>query len=143
MCIRDRHDAAESCQFVFSTDRVKFACMTDLGAVTPHVIEKVTGADALLIESNYDPEMLRLGPYPPSLQARIQGAWGHLANEQAGEVLETLDHSNLQHVLLGHLSERNNTDETARATVTGYMSGDTDRVSVLQQHACSPWITLE
>ena len=137
------HDAAESCQFVFGAGGRRFVCLTDLGACTSHVMSKVQGVDALVLESNYDPEMLRQGPYPPSLQARISSNWGHLANQQAGELLAELDHSNLQRVFLGHLSERNNTDDTALGTVREYVPGQQERISVLQQHSCSDWYTLE
>ncbi len=137
------HDAAESCQFVFGVEGRRFACLTDLGACTSHVMDKVSQVDALLLESNYDPQMLRQGPYPPSLQARIAGDWGHLSNRQAGELLAALDHSNLQRIFLGHLSERNNTDEVALDTVRGYVADRHSRISVLQQHSCGDWFSLE
>ncbi len=137
------HDAAESCQFVFSVNGKRFACLTDLGACTAHVKSMVTGVDAILLESNYDPEMLRNGPYPPSLQSRIASDWGHLSNQQAGELLAELDHANMQHVLLGHLSERNNTDEVALTTVSEYVNSRHERINVLQQHAASAWFALD
>jgi len=136
------HDAAESCQFVFSFRESRFACLTDLGACTAHVMQKVSGVDAMLIECNYDSDMLENGPYPPGLQARIRSNWGHLGNEQAGELLAQLDHSGLRHVLLGHLSERNNTSELAMETVCRYVNSGRERLQVLEQDACSQWITL-
>jgi len=137
------HDAAESCQFVFTVEQKRFACLTDLGACTSHVKSMITGVNAILLESNYDPEMLRSGPYPPSLQARIASDWGHLSNEQAGSLLAQVDHAGMQYVLLGHLSERNNTDEVALKTVCQYVADRHERINVMQQHAASGWFTLD
>jgi len=81
------HDAAESCQYLFSCDGARFACVTDLGISTPHIVEKISSCEALLVESNYDETMLREGPYPPSLQSRIRSNFGHLGNVQAGREL--------------------------------------------------------
>jgi len=136
------HDAAESCQFVFEAGGVRFANVTDLGACTPHVRAKLVGVHGLVVECNYDPDMLRQGPYPPMLQARIRSDWGHLGNDQAAQLLSRLDHPALQCILLGHLSERNNSDALAHATVCEQLQDRHDRVSVLAQHRCSEWFSL-
>jgi len=135
------HDAAESCQYVFSHAGKSFACVTDLGAVTPHVSEKISTCDALLVESNYDDQMLRDGPYPASLQSRIRSNYGHLGNEQAGKLLSNIDHAGLQTILLGHLSEKNNSPKHALQTVSEYIDR-TDRITVLDQHKQSAWFEL-
>jgi len=134
------HDAAESCQFVFGCGGVSFAAATDLGVCTPHVMQKLQNVDGLLLECNYDVDMLRTGPYPPSLQARIRSNFGHLGNDQAGGMLAELDHPRLQQVLLGHLSEKNNTPDAVRTTIAGALHDGTKRLVVLEQHACSEWI---
>jgi len=136
------HDAAESCQFVFSVNDVKFANVTDLGVCTPHVQEKLEGVHGLVVECNYDSEMLRNGPYPPSLQARIRSDYGHLGNVQAGELLKKLDHAGLQAILLGHLSEQNNSDAQALQTMQEHVVDRHDRISVLAQHCCSQWFEI-
>lgn len=136
------HDAAESCQFVFTADQTRFANVTDLGACTPHVREKLAGVNGLVVECNYDNEMLRNGPYPPSLQARIRSDYGHLGNDQAGELLRQLDHPGLQCILLGHLSEKNNADAVALATIEQHLDAQHDRISVLAQHCCSEWFEV-
>lgn len=136
------HDAAESCQYVFSNQNVRFACVTDLGACTPHVEEKLTGVTGLLVESNYDEHMLSTGPYPQSLQARIRSDFGHLGNVQAGQLVKRLDHAGMQVILLGHLSEQNNTDDAALSTIAEYLPKNDNRVTVLQQHNCSAWFDL-
>lgn len=137
------HDAAESCQFVFESEGARFANVTDLGACTPHVQAKLAGVNGLVVECNYDPDMLRRGPYPPMLQARIRSDWGHLGNDQAGELLAKLDHAALQCILLGHLSERNNADAVAHATVCEHLTDRHERVAVLAQHRCSAWYSIE
>lgn len=136
------HDAAESCQYIFSNQDVRFACVTDLGASTPHVEEKLSGVTGLLVESNYDEHMLSNGPYPPSLQARIRSDFGHLGNVQAGQLVKRVDHADMQTILLGHLSEQNNTDDAAYATMSEYLPANDNRVTVLQQHSCSKWFDL-
>jgi len=136
------HDAAESCQFVFQSADVRFANVTDLGACTPHVRAKLEGVHGLVVECNYDIEMLANGPYPPSVQARIRSDYGHLGNEQAGKLIKQLDHPALQCILLGHLSERNNADAVALNTIHQHLDSRHDRVSVLAQHCASPWFTI-
>lgn len=136
------HDAAESCQYVFSHQDVRFACVTDLGACTPHVEEKLAGVTGLLVESNYDEQMLSNGPYPRSLQARIRSDFGHLGNVQAGQLVKRVDHAGMQSILLGHLSEQNNTDKAAYSTMAEYVPANDNRVTVLQQHSCSQWFDL-
>ena len=137
------HDAAESCQYVFSNQNVRFACVTDLGTCTPHVEQKLAGVAGLLIESNYDEQMLSSGPYPASLQARIRSDFGHLGNVQAGQLMQRIDHPGMQTILLGHLSEQNNTDEAAAATMAEYLPANDNRVTVLQQHDCSAWFDIQ
>lgn len=136
------HDAAESCQFVFTAQSARFANVTDLGACTPHVKEMLTGVNGLVVECNYDNDMLRNGPYPPSLQARIRSDYGHLGNDQAGMLLKELDHPALQHILLGHLSEQNNSDAAALETMQSHLDQGHERVFVLAQHCCSRWFDV-
>ena len=71
----------------------------------------VRGCQGLLVESNHDPEMLRTGPYPPALKRRIAGRLGHLANAQTAAFLEAVAHDDLREVVIGHISEQNNSTE--------------------------------
>jgi phosphoribosyl 1,2-cyclic phosphodiesterase len=80
-------------------------------------LQKVIGTlDAVLIESNYDDDMLRLGPYPQHLKNRISGKRGHISNTDAAELLDACDANQLQWACLGHLSAQNNTPDVALAT---------------------------
>lgn len=136
------HDAAESCQFVLRHNSVSFVVATDMGVCTPFILKKLAGVNGVLIECNYDDDMLRNGPYPPSLQHRIRGNFGHLGNVQAGPVLRAIDHPKLNRILLGHLSEKNNTEDCARDAVLASLPQAADRVTVLKQHAASPWFGI-
>ena len=80
-------------------------------------LQKAIGTlDAVLIESNYDADMLRFGPYPQHLKDRISGKRGHLSNQDAAELLDACDANQLQWACLGHLSAQNNSPEVALAT---------------------------
>ncbi|MCD8376106.1 MAG: MBL fold metallo-hydrolase [Oscillospiraceae bacterium] len=108
------HDAAESLGFTLSAQGHKAAVVTDLGRVTPDVLQALEGAELLLAEANHDPEMLRRGPYPPSLQARISGQYGHLSNAACAQMCAQVRPKT---VLLAHLSEKNNDPALALQTV--------------------------
>jgi len=136
------HDAREPAQFLFSHGGRRVGLLTDTGTITPHVAARLDGVDALLLECNHDEEMLRTGPYPPSLQARVGGDFGHLSNRQAAELLTRLDSARLQHLVLGHLSEKNNHPELAIAAVLEQREGLEPVVSVLRQEGCSGWFSL-
>ena len=84
------HDAREPTQFVFESNDFRLGICTDLGCVTPHVIKAFQSLDALLLEANYDPNMLASGPYPPKLKARVGSDYGHLSNQQSAELLSKL-----------------------------------------------------
>jgi phosphoribosyl 1,2-cyclic phosphodiesterase len=137
------HDAAEPCQFVASHGRHQLGVLTDLGHITPHVCEMLRDCDALVLECNHDADMLRDGPYPPALQRRVGGNWGHLENRQAAELLAQLDTPRLQHLLLAHLSEQNNSPELALAAALEAVAAEVEsRIGVLTQDAPSGWIEL-
>ncbi len=137
------HDAAESCQYIFSHEQVCFACVTDLGVCTPHVLAQLKGVNSLIVETNYDNTMLANGPYPYSLQQRIKSNYGHLGNDQGAELVSQLDHSGLQHILLGHLSEQNNSDQAAFDAMKDKLVAGHDRIHVLPQHKPSGWFAIK
>lgn len=101
------HDAREPTQFVFSDGVETIGVLSDLGFVTPHVLAQFGACTHLLIEANHDPQMLQQGSYPPRLKRRVAANYGHLSNAQAYALLGKLARSDL-HVLLGHVSEQNN-----------------------------------
>ncbi|MDT8322864.1 MAG: MBL fold metallo-hydrolase [Bacteroidota bacterium] len=111
------HDAADPVCFRVSIGEKHFLYVTDLGEDTEEIGALLGGADAALIESNYDVDMLEHGPYPPYLKARIRAAHGHLSNLQAMELLRRHANGRLHTLILGHLSENNNTPECVQKEV--------------------------
>lgn len=93
------------------------ALATDLGVVTQKVIEAMRGAEAVVLESNHDPEWLRRGPYSADLKRRIASVNGHLSNQQAAEAAVALAPHGLQDLVLAHLSKTNNSPARASGTV--------------------------
>ncbi len=110
------HDVPGSCGYRIHTADDKYcAVCTDLGVVTQEVREAVSGCDMVLLESNYDPAMLRNGPYHPDLKRRIMSEYGHLSNPDSAAFAASLVRSGTTRLLLGHLSPHNNTPELATA----------------------------
>jgi len=104
------HDAREPTQFVFEYEGWRLGVVSDLGHVTPHVIEQYSGCQGLLMESNYDPDMLWRGRYPETVKRRIDSPLGHLSNAQSAGFLAAVAHGGLE-VVVGHVSEQNNHPE--------------------------------
>jgi phosphoribosyl 1,2-cyclic phosphodiesterase len=129
------HDVDDSAAFVVEAGGVRVGYATDLGHAPGAVVALLHGVDALVLESNYDETMLRAGPYPPELQARVGGPTGHLGNAQAAEVARAVAHPGLQHLVLGHLSRHNNTPELALASMRRALEGTAFRG---QLHAAPP-----
>ncbi|MCR4962294.1 MAG: MBL fold metallo-hydrolase [Firmicutes bacterium] len=107
------HDACQPVGIVVQENGRKLAIITDTGTITPSMYRKVRGADAIFIEANHSRQMLYQGPYPYFLKKRILGDRGHLSNRQAGVALRRLIGENTKYVVLTHLSQNNNTPETA------------------------------
>ncbi len=133
------HDAREPCQYVFGHAGRRVGVLTDAGSVTPHMRESLSGLDALLLEFNHDRAMLMNGPYPSFLKQRVAGNKGHLSNAQAAELLGSLDISRLQHLVLTHLSETNNTPEHALAAASEVLGAQPDWLVCAHQDAGLDW----
>ncbi len=136
------HDAREPCQFVFRHMTQALGLLTDLGSITPYLIDCYAELDALLLECNHDLQMLARGPYPPSLQARVGGDYGHLNNAQAAQFLSQINYQRLQYLVAGHLSEKNNTPELAKQVLSDVDACIPSRLTLLQQTEVSQWYAL-
>ncbi len=110
------HDGVDGVGFVVDDGTCRLGVLTDLGHVFPGLEDVLQSLDAVLLESNYDPDMLDRGPYPASLQERIRGPAGHLSNVESAELLRRAFQGRLRWACLGHLSEQNNTPAVAIKT---------------------------
>ena len=111
------HDAANPCGFNILDGKKKISIATDIGHITNDILENLAKSSFLLLESNYDSEVLKCSPYPYMLKQRISGPLGHLSNNTAGKTISYLAHLGLNNVMLGHLSKENNFPELAYKTV--------------------------
>ncbi len=111
------HDAAEPAAIIVTATRsgARLGVATDLGHVPDALGAAFERLDFLVFESNHCEVMLRNGPYPPFLQARIASNTGHLSNRQTGDLLQRVAHKGLRQVLLAHLSQQNNEPRVALA----------------------------
>jgi len=136
------HDAREPSQFVFSDGNHRLGLLTDVGSTTPHIEASLSGCDALLLESNYDVNMLAESEYPASLKARISGQRGHLSNHQTAALLGRIDCSRLQHFAAAHLSEQNNSPEIVRDTLAAALDCEPEWIAIAEQESGLGWRQL-
>jgi len=114
------HDANDPVGYRVYTPQTSVAVATDLGYFADSVRDAVHGSEIVLLESNHDPHMLDRNPhYPERLKKRILGKKGHLSNESGAGAAVELAKGGTRHLLLGHLSQENNTPELAYQTVRG------------------------
>ena len=111
------HDAANPCGFSILKGDKKISIATDIGHMTNSIIKNLEESLFVLLEANYDPEVLRCSSYPFNLKNRIAGPTGHLSNEMAGKTISYLLKSGLKNAILGHLSKESNFPELAYQTV--------------------------
>lgn len=110
------HDANQPCGYSIFAGGCKISVATDLGCVKESWMRAVDDSDMLLLESNYDADMLKAGPYPFALKTRIMGKKGHLSNDDAGAAAVQLTRRGVRHIVLGHMSKENNFPELAWET---------------------------
>lgn len=133
------HDAREPCQFIFSDGDRRLGLLTDTGGSTPHIHACLSGCDALILECNHDPQMLADGPYPPGLKQRVGGAWGHLSNAQAAQILTDIDTGGLQYLVAAHLSDKNNTPALARQALADALGCLPQEIEIACQEQGTDW----
>lgn len=111
------HDANQPTGFLIEKNGKKYAVATDMGYITDKVIDTLSGCAAVIIEANYDEQMLKNGSYPAVLKKRISGKSGHLDNRDTGVLASKLVKLGTKRIMLGHLSNENNSPEIAFAEV--------------------------
>ena len=122
-----QHDAIEPFGFLVESKGIRLGIATDLGMVGPDLIELLRGLDGLVIESNYDREMLARGPYPYPLKRRILDRKGHLSNIQCRDLIKTIIGPGTTDIVLAHLSEENNDPLIAAKECSKAVGGISDR----------------
>ena len=135
------HDAREPLQLSCTDGATRLGLLTDLGHVSTHVLQELTGCATLLLECNHDEALLMASAYPPFLKRRVGGAYGHLANSAAAALARSLLATGaLRQVVAAHLSEQNNRPELARQALTDAL-GTAVEVHVADGPSGSGWIS--
>lgn len=110
------HDAVNPVGYSFFTENKKLTIATDMGEISPETEKKLLSSDEIILEANHDTQMLMYGSYPLSLKHRILSNIGHLSNEYAAQMCVKLLKNGTKKIMLGHLSNENNTPELAYET---------------------------
>lgn len=135
------HDAREPLQLSVGDGATRLGVLTDLGHVTPHVLDQLAGCASLMLECNHDEAMLLASSYPPFLKRRVGGAWGHLANSAAALAAQSLAAQGLRQVVAAHLSEQNNRPDLARQAVAEALGCQPHDIHVADGAGGSGWLT--
>lgn len=141
------HDAANPCGFNISYKNKKMSIATDIGHMNERIINHLSNSSFILLEANYDPEILKCSSYPYPLKQRISGPNGHLSNDMAGKTISYLLNSGLNNVMLGHLSKENNFPELAYKTVVeqlmqNHLDENSLHLSVANRYEISPVVNV-
>ncbi len=131
------HDAANPCGFNIHNGKRKLSIATDLGHMNNDIFNQLEKSSFILLESNYDPEVLKTSKYPYYLKQRIAGLNGHLSNETAGKTISALMKKDLKGVMLGHLSKESNFPELAYQTVVEQLISDNADVNTINLSVAS------
>ncbi|MCM1305909.1 MAG: MBL fold metallo-hydrolase [Bacteroides sp.] len=122
------HDAEYPLAYSFSSDGARCSIATDIGVPTLGVLRNIKDSEVVLLEANHDITMLKEGNYPPPLKARILSDKGHLSNDAAARIVKRLvGQSKVKTLLLGHISENNNTEECAFNTIKNALESMSDK----------------
>lgn len=111
------HDSNDNNGFLIKWNNESLCFVTDMGSITSAIINHVKLANHLIIEANYDENMLENGPYPEFLKRRINGGRGHISNRMTAEIIDKNSSDNIKNIWLCHLSEENNRPELAEETI--------------------------
>jgi phosphoribosyl 1,2-cyclic phosphodiesterase len=112
-CFPVPHDSVDPLGFIIERDGIKLGIVLDLGYLSNLVLERLRGCDAIIMESNHDVQMLKLGPYPWALKQRVMSRRGHLSNDSVAKYLQQDFDGKASHIVLAHLSKKNNLPELA------------------------------
>ena len=136
------HDAADPVSYVIRSGGCQLGIASDLGTATHLVRQRLQGSNALVLESNYCPEMLRNSSYPSSVVQRIGSPQGHLSNPDMNSLLDDLLHDGLQLVVAVHISRENNTEKKARDMAARVLRAHGAQLYIAGQDGPSPIFEL-
>jgi phosphoribosyl 1,2-cyclic phosphodiesterase len=139
------HDAAEPVAFAVTVGNIKISQLTDIGCLPESVADQLRGSDVLILESNHDLDMLRIGPYPWNLKQRLMSRRGHLSNMAVARFIREQYDGHAQRLVLAHLSSQNNHPEIARQEAARAMRSrgfDSERLVITNQDVPSPPLWL-
>ncbi len=139
---RTLHDTRDPVGYIISNGERSIGYCTDTGKVTHLMAARMQNCDALILEFNHDPHMLKTGPYPLALQQRVRSSHGHLANEDAADFLKNLLNDKLRYIILAHLSEVNNLPELALAAAAKVTQNTNSQMFLSEQYKPLPLIEL-
>jgi phosphoribosyl 1,2-cyclic phosphodiesterase len=137
------HDADDPSGYVIEWNGGRLGIATDLGIPGPLVTRMLSGCTALVLEFNHDRDMLWSGPYPWPLKQRIDSNTGHLSNDTAAGLLESVDSECLGTCVLAHLSEENNRPELAMDAARKVLTGTCGKIMAGMQHRALHCLDLE
>lgn len=112
-CFSVPHDSVDPLGFIIEKHGIRIGIVLDLGYLSNLVLERLRGCDGIILESNHDVQMLKVGPYPWALKQRVMSRQGHLSNDSVARFLENDFDGKASHVVLAHLSKNNNLPELA------------------------------
>ena len=136
------HDAKEPLQLRCSDGARHLGVLTDLGHATPHVMQRLIGLHAMLLEFNHDSDLLAGSAYPPFLKHRVAGNYGHLSNSAAADIARAVHHDGLRHVLAAHLSEQNNRPDIVRRVLAEALGAQEHEMLTATAAEGSDWLDV-
>jgi len=136
------HDAANPCGFTISDNDSKVSIATDIGHMTTSIIDNIKNSNFLLLEANYEPDVLKCSTYPFHLKERIASPIGHLSNIEAGKTINCLADFGVKNIMLGHLSNENNFPELAYKSVLEQIENKDLNLSVANRFSPSEFFNV-
>lgn len=137
------HDAADPCGFTISDSNSKLSIATDIGHMTNSILDNIKDSSFLLLEANYEPDVLKCSSYPFHLKERISSPIGHLSNIEAGKTINYLADFGVKNVMLGHLSNENNFPELAYKSVLEQIDNKDLTLNVASRFEPSPLFEID
>lgn len=135
------HDAKEPVQYIVSSGGCKFGILTDVGSITPYIVQQYGKCDGLLVEANHDLELLNCGKYPKFLKDRVSGQWGHLNNNQTADLISKINHTQIQQLVIGHISQANNNKDIVKKAIDKVFLGSA-KIIYADQDEGFDWLYL-